>query len=411
MDTSNSVCIFTNNLINGTIIDSTQPCETPGTYKSNTVSQESQIQVITYNWGQISDNTLNNASSIYIFSNEYTKTINKNNLSSSNLQGEANSGIIDYNNINSNSLLKFIANTGTIRYNEVSNNSELRTDYNNLGTVEKNIVTSGSLIRNTNNTSQILGNNCSSFSNLYVDNNNNKANGNSISNESNVTISTNNQNFYFNSINKSTVNINNSEQEFSYNNFTSNSDVNIDTLSDAITGCNVTNNGSINTDNNGNVSFAMVGCSISGQPIDASLFTQIQSSKTINAGYSNYVTDLDMLDPSIYDSGSQVLTLTSPQFGLVYLTNPNSNVISKIANLSYTRSSRFIVKITGGVDEYVTFQNTEFASASIGSLVCDAPNSANVLVGRGVGSDFTEYQKSQPGGAYVNLRTNLVKLA
>ena len=68
---------------------------------------------------------------------------------------------------------------------------------------------------------------------------------------------------------------------------------------------------------------------------------------------------------------------------------------------------------TAEFDTYVTFQHTVIASANSGDLVCDAPSSANTLVGRYFGSDFIEYQKSDANGAgnYVNLRTNLVKLA
>ena len=95
------------------------------------------------------------------------------------------------------------------------------------------------------------------------------------------------------------------------------------------------------------------------------------------------------------------------------MINTNSNIISKINNLSSLRNTRFTIYNDTLTDTYVTFQHTVIASANNGDLVCDAPSSANVLVGRYFGSDFIEYQQSIANGAgnFVNLRTNLVKLA
>lgn len=143
-------------------------------------------------------------------------------------------------------------------------------------------------------------------------------------------------------------------------------------------------------------------------------FTDDQTANVIHRTYSNIYILLDLDDPTIYDLGTQTLTLPYSQFGQVELKNTNGKIISKINNLSFNFITKFSIWNNFTlVNTDLTFQHTEMSSANNGDLVCDAPNSTIVLTGRLFGNDFIEYQKNIDAlsNNYVNLRTNLVKLA
>jgi hypothetical protein len=143
-------------------------------------------------------------------------------------------------------------------------------------------------------------------------------------------------------------------------------------------------------------------------------FTDDQTANVIHRTYSDIYILLDLDDPTIYDLPTQTLTLPYSQFGRVELNNTNGKIISKINNLSFNFITKF--SIWNGstlVNTDLTFQHTAMASATNGDLVCDAPNSTIVLEGRLFGNDFIEYRQNIDtlSNNYVNLRTNLIKLA
>jgi len=147
----------------------------------------------------------------------------------------------------------------------------------------------------------------------------------------------------------------------------------------------------------GNTTAFYIKNSIINDVITYSFITQNQDKKVINTGYSNFETTI---------AAAATLTVSDPQFGIVYLTG--TQTVDKITNISKTRSTRFIPQ----AGSTVSFQHTTIATVTnTGELVCDAPSSLNVVVGRTVGSDIIEYQQFESSGNFVNLRINLVKLA
>lgn len=138
--------------------------------------------------------------------------------------------------------------------------------------------------------------------------------------------------------------------------------------------------------------------------IIASLTTVING-KTINNGFSNFETSLDMNSASIYDVATQKLTIPIDfsYCGIFTLTNTTSNTIEKILNTSSFHNSTFKPNNA----EIVLFKHTLVASATANNLLCDAPSSTNTLTGRTNGCDFIEYQNS----GTLLLRINLVVVA
>lgn len=321
--------------------------------------------------------------------------------------------------------------------------------------VKDNKVFSASSMQCTNSYCSFIGNHLTNESGLVDVSNINslgyEVKGNTLTSNSTIDITSNIGSIAYNTLNKSSMTITTNNANIDNNFLSSESIINVTINADNITKNTLNRGGITVNDNRGSIienslnslgRIQIIGInysSIYSNTIGASgiiscntnttssniwfnsinfeiypeYFTLDQTARVINSGYSNFNTQLDMSDTSIYDVGSQTLTIPHKQFGLIELINTNSNIISKIDNLEWQRSTRFTIYNNTLIDTYVTFQHTVIASANSGDLVCDAPSSANILVGRYFGSDFIEYQKSAANGAgnYVNLRTNLVKLA
>jgi len=138
--------------------------------------------------------------------------------------------------------------------------------------------------------------------------------------------------------------------------------------------------------------------------IIASLTTVING-KTINNGFSNFETSLDMNSALIYNVATQKLTIPTDfsYCGIFTLTNTTSNTIEKILNTSSFHNSTFKPNNA----EIVLFKHTLVSAAVANNLLCDAPSSTNTLTGRTNGCDFIEYQNS----GTLLLRINLVVVA
>jgi hypothetical protein len=297
---------------------------------------------------------------------------------------------VNANTLTSNSYLDIRNNTGSIAYNTLNKSSI--TIITNNGALNDNFLTCNSSINVTNNQGDIAGNNLNTGGIILVDNIGSVIN---------------------NSLNSGTINVNYNDNSILDNTITTNAGIGIAGANNAtIFGNLITNRGSISCASD--TFYGNIGdCTIDSQEIFPEYFTIDQLGRIINTGYSNFEIYLSLSSPSVYNAGLETLTIPSPQFGRIYLTNATSNIISKINNLESIRSTKISIYNNAYVETYAIFQHTVIASVSDGDLVCDAPNSAITLVGRYMGSDFIEYQKSIAVGSanYVNLRTNLVKLA
>jgi hypothetical protein len=300
-------------------------------------------------------------------------------------------------------------------YGNYLTNESLLVDTSNINSlgceINSNILTSNSIIYITSNIGFIAYNTLNKSS-MTITTNNANIDNNFLSSESVINITINAENITKNTLNRGGITVNDNRGGIIENSLNSLGRIEIIGINYANIMSNTigalgyiyctTNTTSANIYSN-SINFE----------IYPEYFTLDQTARVINTGYSNFYTQLGLDDTSIYDLGTQTLTIPHEQFGLIELVNTNSYIISKINNLSFSRNTRFTIYNNTLTDTYVTFQHTLIASANNGDLVCDAPSSANVLVGRYFGSDFIEYQKSDANGAgnYVNLRTNLVKLA
>jgi hypothetical protein len=278
-----------------------------------------------------------------------------------------------------------------------------------------NYLTNESLLVDTSNINslgcEINSNILTSNSTIYITNNTGFVTYNTL-NKATITIVNNNGNIYENQLNASLINITTNAGNVRLNSLTSGGRIDLTAINYSdIESNSITNKGSIYS--SVNITEYIYACSINGIDIFPQYFTESQNARTVNLGYSNFTIELSLNDTNIYDLGTQTLTIPHEQFGLIRLINTNSYIISKIINLANQRNTRFTIDNNTLTDTYVTFQHTVIASANNGDLVCDAPSSANVLVGRYFGSDFIEYQMNGDNttSSYVNLRTNLVKLA
>lgn len=298
--------------------------------------------------------------------------------------------------------------------NHLTNESGLFdvSNINSLGyEVKGNTLTSNSTLDITNNVGSIAYNTLNKSS-ITITTNNSSLSNNFLSSESVINVTINAENITKNTLNRGGITVNDNRGVIIENSLNSLGRIQIIGVNYA----NIMSNtigalGYIYCTTNttsANISFNSINFEIYPE-----YFTLDQTARVINTGYSNFYTQLGLDDTNVYDLGTQTLTIPHEQFGLIELVNTNSYTISKIDNISRLRNTRFTIYNNTLVDTYVTFQHTVIASANSGDLVCDAPSSANTLVGRYFGSDFIEYQKSDANGAgnYVNLRTNLVKLA
>lgn len=133
------------------------------------------------------------------------------------------------------------------------------------------------------------------------------------------------------------------------------------------------------------------------------LTTALIQYKKIRKGYSNWVTTLDLTDPTIFAGDTITIPLTSNFYGIFLVSGGGGLTINKILNMPTNHKNTFSPVAT----QTTTFQHTLVAGAVTGNLLCDAPSSANLITGRTNGSDFIEYETSGD----LNLRTNLVLLA
>lgn len=395
MTCTNSYATFTNNLIEGTITDSTQVNELIGRYVSNIISNDSYITCNSYNRGIVSNNILTGASYMLLEIVLSNVQITKNNLSST--------SYIDIN----------IATT----YINFSNNTLQNESYfrclNLQANISNNSLNNNSWIEIDNCLAELLKNSLNR-SYITITTNNGALNENFLSSESVINVTINADNITQNTLNRGDIIVNENYGSITENLISSGSRIQIDGINYASIFRNTIGaSGYINSPTN--TSSVNIWNNTINDVIYPEYFTDDQSGRVINSGYSNFYIRLGLTDPAVYDLGTQTLTIPHEQFGLIELVNTNSYTISKIDidNISRLRNTRFTIYNNTLVDTYVTFQHTVIASANSGDLVCDAPSSANTLVGRYFGSDFIEYQKSYANGAgnYVNLRTNLVKLA
>lgn len=123
------------------------------------------------------------------------------------------------------------------------------------------------------------------------------------------------------------------------------------------------------------------------------------------SGFSNFELTVDMSDPLLYDVPTKTLLLPPNVFffGRFKLINSTGKIIEKITNIPFVNEPVFFPQPT----EDVTFQHKLIGVAVADELVCDAPGSANTLIGRIDGTDFIQYRQS----GTLRERTNLVLLA
>ena len=298
--------------------------------------------------------------------------------------------------------------------NHLTNESGLVdvSNINSLGCeVKANTLTSNSTIDITSNIGFIAYNTLNKSS-ITITTNNSSLSNNFLSSESVINVTINGANIWKNTLNRGSIIVNENYGSIIENSLNSLGRIRIDGVNQIEISFNTIGSiGSIFCSSNTPI-LDIISCVINFE-IFPEYFTENQSGRVINSGYSNFIIQLGLDDPTVYDLGTQTLTIPNEQFGLIKLVNTNSYTISKIDNISRLINTRFSIYNNTFVDTYVTFQHTVIASANSGDLVCDAPSSAITLVGRYLGSDFIEYQKSDANGAgsYVNLRTNLVKLA
>jgi hypothetical protein len=298
--------------------------------------------------------------------------------------------------------------------NHLTNESGLVdvSNINSLGyEVKGNTLTSNSTLDITNNVGSIAYNTLNKSS-ITITTNNGALNENFLSSESGINVTINGDNILKNTLNRGAIIVNENYGSIIENSLNSLGRIQINGINYASIYSNTIGATGIISCNT-NTTYANISFNSINFDIFPEYFTDDQTGRVINSGYSNFIIQLGLDDPTVYDLGTQTLTIPNEQFGLIELVNTNSYTISKIDNISRLRNTRFTIYNDTLVDTYVTFQHTVIASANSGDLVCDAPSSANTLVGRYFGSDFIEYQKSDANGAgnYVNLRTNLVKLA
>lgn len=298
--------------------------------------------------------------------------------------------------------------------NHLTNESGLVdvSNINSLGyEVKGNTLTSNSTLDITNNVGSISYNTLNKSS-ITITTNNGALNDNFLSSESVINVTINGADIWKNTLNRGAIIVNENYGSIIENSLNSLGRIRIDGVNQMGISFNTIGSiGSIFCSSNTPI-LDIRGCVINFD-IFPEYFTQDQLGKIINSGYSNFYILLGLDNLTVYNIGTQTLTIPHEQFGLIELVNTNSYIISKIDNISDKRNTRFSIYNNTLVDTYVTFQHTVIASANSGDLVCDAPASANTLVGRYLGSDFIEYQKNIDAlsNNYVNLRTNLVKLA
>jgi|694.fasta_scaffold18419_11 hypothetical protein len=154
----------------------------------------------------------------------------------------------------------------------------------------------------------------------------------------------------------------------------------------------------------GSMSFDIEFCEASDDNIvTIPLTTALIQYKKIRKGYSNWVTTLDLADPTIFAGDTITIPLTSNFYGIFLTNNGGGLTINKILNMPTNHKNTFSPVAT----QTATFQHTLVAGAVTGNLLCDAPSSANLITGRTNGSDFIEYETSGD----LNIRTNLVLIA
>lgn len=252
----------------------------------------------------------------------------------------------------------------------------------NLGGYEVNFISYG-VIEVENNYGQIFKNNISNTSTIICTTNT------SLASLNNNTLS-----------NATLLNIVENSTMIQNNTLINDCLVYLGTINNFFNENNLVNFG-LTLNNNG---FIFRRCNLSYNTAYISLTKSIIS-KVLSNVFSSFELDLDMSDTSIYDIGTQTLTIPTNEShnGIFNLYNSSGYTISKILDSASNHKNTY--KPADGTN--IIFQHTLIASASYGDLVCDAPSSANNLIGRNYGCDFIEYQFD----GELNIRTNLVKLA
>jgi hypothetical protein len=128
--------------------------------------------------------------------------------------------------------------------------------------------------------------------------------------------------------------------------------------------------------------------------------------KELTSGYSNFESDLDFSDNTIWDAPTNTLTMPSNfEFvGIFNIVNADAlNDVEVITNFTQTNH-----KIRFNVEDGSTqgFSHTAIGVAVADNLVSDAA-AVNTITGRTNGSDFIEYERA----GNLNRRYNLVVLA
>ncbi len=387
MNCANSNCTFTNNLIEGTLTDTTQVNGFIGSYISNIISNESYITCTNYNYGFVTNNSLTGASYILFGFIEYGSEIIKNTLNTSSyIDINITAGYRAFvNNILQNESYFICPNIqASLSNNSINNRSWIIID-----------ICEGVLMENRLN--------CGSQ--LLIDYVQTLIQFNQLDNNSVITINQCQTALLKNTLDKSTITISTVCNYTIQRNYLSHSVITVPTFNASFEENNLQNSGIVGTEFN--FTNYILNCIVSNYSIDLSVITNGQQYKTLNLGYSNFDKTLDLDNPTIYDLSTQ--TLIIQDFGIIgiyRLTNTTSKTISKITtNYGGDRVMRYYT------DSSLDFQHTLIASATDGDLVCDAPSSIITIIGRTIGSDFIEYQQSIDGGQCLNLRTNLVKLA
>jgi hypothetical protein len=165
-----------------------------------------------------------------------------------------------------------------------------------------------------------------------------------------------------------------------------------------ITSCLVSRNGVLSL-NIVSVGAGYLGCEVSDKetiaiPIPTIALFQY---KKIKMGYSNWEVDLTGAD---WAAGQLTIPIGKEYGGIFNCSGFGLLTVDKIVNLNSNHRSTF--KSVNA--DSISFQHTLIAGAIPGNMVCDAPASLNVLIGRTNGADQIEYEVS---GNLVQ-RTNII---
>ena len=326
----------------------------------------------------MSGNTYTNSRLRVIIENS---SFNENTFVNSGFQSDSNIGSFQGNYV-SGSLVTLTTNDGAVDFNIIENSAFYILNNLVLGQVTNNVISDSQFSIGNQNNAEIQYNRISSHSKVTILNNlglfgefSPKGGGNIVEQGSEIIIETNNAQIFGNS----------------FSDFTS---VNIPT-----------NNSSISTNHWYEVTFnlsvnsvGIIGNVAYGLSLTASALTMQINGGIAGQGQNTIAYELDLSDPSIYNGGTNTLTIPSTIadfFGAYTLTNAGASIIDKINNLNGRWTTLFLND--GGT---TTFNSVAVGGAVAGQIISPSGVASYPIVYRLNGQDYISFKLL---GTFVGL--------